>query len=350
MKSHSNLNFSSTLCSWYLKNKRDLPWRSSKNPYNVWLSEIILQQTRVEQGMPYYFRFIELFPTVYDLAKAPEETVLRAWQGLGYYSRARNLRKCAQMVVEKFHGEFPGNYQSLLSLPGIGPYTAAAIASICFGQQKAVVDGNVIRVITRLFAIDEDATTGTTQKIIQERADSLLENETPGNHNQAMMELGSLICKPKNPDCPNCPVSDYCESKLDGKAESRPLKLKKTKVKDRVINYFAYIDSNDMLLVKKRTNKKDIWFGMYDFPEEAVDKTNVVAEPHLLEGKEMVQFQLKDHKLSHQTIKTNLWLIACKEVPLSNDYSRVSLKDFLELPKPKLISDCLALINDQMHK
>ena len=205
-------SFQQELSSWFQDFRRDLPWRKSKNPYHIWISEIILQQTRVEQGLPYYLRFVAQFPTVSSLASANLDDVLKTWEGLGYYSRARNLHKGAAYVVANFRGNVPSTYDSLLSIPGVGPYTAAAIASIAFGVPSAVVDGNVIRVLSRLFCFEEDVSKASSKRWIQEAATFLLNEQQPGNHNEAMMELGATICTPHHPRCTSCPVSTYCSS------------------------------------------------------------------------------------------------------------------------------------------
>jgi A/G-specific adenine glycosylase len=203
-------NFSQTIISWYQINKRDLPWRDTTNPYYIWLSEIILQQTRVDQGLPYYIKFVAAFPTVEDLAKASQDEVLRLWQGLGYYSRGRNLHFTANQVVKDFGGVFPSNYDDLLKLKGVGNYTAAAIASFCWNQKKAVVDGNVYRVLARYFGIESDISLTNTQKNFQNLANELLNSKKPGLHNQAIMEFGALQCVPKQPNCMSCPLQSTC--------------------------------------------------------------------------------------------------------------------------------------------
>ena len=223
----------------YQKIKRDLPWRSGKDPYFIWISEIVLQQTRVDQGTPYYLALTERFPTVTDLAKANEEEVLKYWQGLGYYSRARNLHAAAKQVVDQFNGEFPSDHKTLLSLKGIGPYTAAAISSICNNEAVATVDGNVHRVLSRIFGIEDPIDTTAGKKKFQQLASEMLDRTDPGTHNQAMMEFGALVCTPKKPSCSSCPIMNDCVALIEGKVFNLPFKEKKLTKRDR---YFYYID------------------------------------------------------------------------------------------------------------
>lgn len=255
------------LKDWYFNNHRLLPWRETKNPYKIWLSEVILQQTRVQQGLAYYHEFIRAFPTVFSLAKADEQEVLKLWQGLGYYSRARNLHHTAKQVVEDYGGAFPDSYAGLLKLKGVGPYTAAAIASFAFNERVAVVDGNVYRVLSRLFndSTPIDSTQG--KKNFQVLADSLLPQESSDIHNQAMMELGALVCTPQSPQCTNCPIESRCHAFMRHNPTDLPVKSKKTKVEHRDIHYVVSQKSGHLLL-RKRT-AKGIWQNLYDFPESS---------------------------------------------------------------------------------
>ncbi|RZL34004.1 MAG: A/G-specific adenine glycosylase, partial [Pedobacter sp.] len=259
------MNFSKQLTKWYLQNKRDLPWRKTQNPYLIWLSEIMLQQTRVAQGLPYYNAFILAFPTVFDLANASEEQVLKLWQGLGYYSRARNMHKTAQIVANDFKGIFPDNNKDLLKLKGVGDYTAAAIASFSFGEKIPVVDGNVFRVLSRVFDIETDISNACAKKEFQELALELMNNENPALFNQAIMEFGALQCVPKNPDCENCIFNTACLALKNDKVGSLPYKSKKTKVVDRFFNYLIFEDEQNKTIVQKRT-EKGIWHNLYEFP------------------------------------------------------------------------------------
>lgn len=225
--------FAKKLIDWYLDNKRDLPWRGTKNPYNIWLSEIILQQTRVAQGTPYYFAFIETFPEVTALANAPQEQVLKLWQGLGYYSRARNLHTAAKYIVESCDGVFPDTYKGLLSLKGVGDYTASAIGSICFDLPTAVVDGNVYRVLSRIFGVETPINSSQGMKEFKALAQALLDESRPGTHNQAVMEFGARYCVPQNPNCDACIFNNRCDAYKNKKVALLPVKLKKLKVKKR---------------------------------------------------------------------------------------------------------------------
>lgn len=258
-----SFDFAERLIQWYKQNKRDLPWRDTNNPYFIWLSEVILQQTRVNQGLPYYLKFIETFPTVQDMAAAEEQKVLRLWQGLGYYSRARNMYHSAKMVVEKWNGNFPASYKEILQLKGVGNYTAAAIASFAFGEDVAVVDGNVFRVLARIFGIEEDIGSHKGQKIFNELANTLLPRGKSAVYNQAIMEFGAMYCKPSSPDCPHCIFADKCLAFAEKKQEILPVKIKKIKTKYRNFNYLVFEFENKLMM--KMRKEGDIWQGLYDF-------------------------------------------------------------------------------------
>jgi A/G-specific adenine glycosylase len=265
MKKKANtLLFSHKISEWYLGNMRDLPWRTSPTPYKIWLSEVILQQTRISQGLSYYHSFIDKYPTVNKLAMASEEEVLKRWQGLGYYSRARNMLAAAKQIVNEYNGKIPGNYSELIKIKGIGEYTAAAIASIAFNIPIATVDGNVNRVIARYFGISEAINSTIGKKTIKEKANNIINPQSPGTHNQALMELGALVCKPQNPDCHNCPLHPGCFAFKKGLTGSLPQKIRRSTKKERYIYYFV-IGNEEHLVLSKRTNN-DIWKNMYDFP------------------------------------------------------------------------------------
>ncbi len=257
--------FTQLLMQWCKTHRRDLPWKGEKDPYLIWLSEIILQQTRVEQGWPYFERFKRVFPSIHDLARAPEDKVMKLWQGLGYYSRARNLHATARYISSELNGDFPNTYPEILSLKGVGPYTAAAIASFAYGLPHAVVDGNVYRVLSRYFDIDTpiDSTEGKAR--FKELAQSLLDVRQPGVYNQAVMDFGATVCLPVKPNCTSCPMHKSCKALRLKKVTQLPVKSKKLVRKERHFNYLVIFDKNGQTLVNKR-QQKDIWRNLYEFP------------------------------------------------------------------------------------
>jgi len=337
------MKFSKTLVSWYLQNKRDLPWRNTTNPYFIWLSEIILQQTRVNQGLAYYLTFIKNFPTVVDLASADEEKVLKLWQGLGYYSRARNLHTSAKYIVNELKGVFPSDYKSLLKLKGVGDYTASAIASICFGKPTAVVDGNVYRVLARYFGINTPINSTAGIKEFKKLAQELIDVSNPANHNQAIMEFGARMCKPQNPDCSMCPLNDSCVALQKKEIKKLPIKDRKIKVRKRYFNYLVVITSNKETILRKREGK-GIWQNLYEFPliesKAVIDETDLVnhKEFNKLFGSSKLsirQFNKKliVHKLSHQHINTQFWIVKIN----SNDSATIKWTAIKNFPVPILI-------------
>jgi A/G-specific adenine glycosylase len=313
------MDFSNTLLQWYLQNKRDLPWRNTLNPYPIWLSEIMLQQTRVAQGLPYFNAFIEAFPTVHDLAKADEEQVLKLWQGLGYYSRARNLHKTAQIVAFELNGSFPNNYNDILKLKGIGEYTAAAIASFAFKEAVPVVDGNVFRVLSRYFDIETDIASSGAKKEFIALAKELMPNDNPDLFNQAIMEFGALQCVPKNPICEVCVFNNNCSALQKQKVDQLPIKTKKTKVTNRFFNYLVFLDSKNKTIINKRT-EKGIWHNMYEFPmietEKEIDFKTVSAlihnrfKEHTIINIDLYNKEQIIHKLSHQKLHINFYKVS----------------------------------------
>lgn len=316
------MNFSNSLLHWYLQNKRDLPWRNTVNPYPIWLSEIMLQQTRVAQGLPYFLTFFNTFPTVFDLANASEEQVLKLWQGLGYYSRARNMHKTAQIIAFEHNGVFPNNYNDLLQLKGIGTYTAAAIASFAFNEAVPVVDGNVFRVLSRYFAVETDISSATAKKEFSELANELMPNDNAALFNQAIMEFGALQCIPKNPDCGNCIFNTSCAALQLKKVEFFPIKTKKTKVTNRFFNYLIFKDKYGNTIINKRT-EKGIWHNLYEFPlietDENVDYNEIlklINEKH--SDKNIISVSSYNdqpiiHKLSHQKLHINFYEITISD-------------------------------------
>ena len=258
------LYFRERLLNWARGIDRPMPWKGEKDPYLIWLSEIILQQTRVEQGRPYFERFKARYPTVEELADAPEDEVMKLWEGLGYYSRARNLHAAAKTVAATFGGRFPADHAKLLSLPGVGPYTAAAIASFAFALPFAVVDGNVFRILSRVLGIDTPIDTTAGKKQFSQIARELLDQDAPGRYNQAIMDFGALQCVPRNPDCENCPFADRCVARCTGRIAELPVKEKKLVKRDRYFHYFIPEWSGNVI-IRKRT-EKDIWRNLYEFP------------------------------------------------------------------------------------
>lgn len=252
------------LGDWYQTNKRDLPWRRTSDPYRVWISEIMLQQTRVAAAIPYYERFLARFPDVAALAAASDDDLLKAWAGLGYYSRARNVRAAAQMIVA--NGAFPDSYDAIIALPGIGPYTAAAVASICFGLPHAVLDGNVMRVLARLTQEEGDIQSSSTRQRLQQSAQDLLDVTNPSNHNQAMMELGAVVCIPREPKCKICPVSKDCRAHYSGLAAELPIKLRRAEIR-RVRRTLLVVIRNGNILLWQREQDAAMLGGFYELPE-----------------------------------------------------------------------------------
>ncbi|WP_445748688.1 A/G-specific adenine glycosylase [Polaribacter sp.] len=339
--------FSEILIFWYLKNNRDLPWRKTKNPYFIWLSEIMLQQTRVAQGMSYYLKFTENYPTVSELANASETEVLKMWQGLGYYSRARNLHFTAKYISNELNGKFPSTFKEIIALKGIGDYTASAIASICFNENTAVVDGNVYRVLARYFGIQTPINAVAGIKEFKELAQSLLDKTQPGTYNQAIMDFGALVCKPQNPLCNECPLSESCVALQKNLTKDLPVKEQKIKVKKRYFNYLVVITNDDKTILTQR-NDKGIWQGLYQFP--LIETDTKINEKELITSKEFIDlfpeettislFNPKEiiHKLSHQHLYTNFWIVETA----SNQNAKIPWKTVQSFPVPVLIANFLA--------
>ena len=259
----SNFFFAETLLNWYQRHKRNLPWRETTDAYAIWLSEVILQQTRVAQGLPYYLKFIEAYPTVQYLAAAPEDEVLRLWQGLGYYSRARNMHFTAKQVVQEYNGQFPSSYHELQKLKGVGSYTAAAVASFAFKEKVAVLDGNVFRVLSRVFGISDDIAAPASRKVFQQLADSLIPEQAPDTFNQAIMEFGAIQCTPVMPDCMFCPLQTSCFAFNRGLVQELPVKSKAKAVRPRFFHYLVFEWQGSYFMRKRLAG--DIWQGLYDF-------------------------------------------------------------------------------------
>lgn len=341
--------FTSHIINWYQTNRRDLPWRNTKNPYFIWLSEIILQQTRVEQGMSYYLAFQEQYPTVFDLANAPEEDVLRLWQGLGYYSRARNLHFTAKKIAFEMNGIFPSTYEELKKLKGVGEYTAAAIASFCFGETKAVVDGNVFRVLARYFGIGTDIASNTGKKEFTALANDIIPQKKPALFNQAIMEFGALHCTPKSPNCLECGLAASCHAFSNKMVNQLPVKIKKVKVKQRHFIYLVY-QKDSQLLMRERVDK-DIWQGLNDFPLIEVDSTpnwedeNLLAKIKSYANSEGLNFKITPkiykHVLTHQRLFASFLIIDVKNQPNILNTRSLNLEEINAIPKPVLIDNFL---------
>lgn len=329
--------FHNLLIKWYLQNKRDLPWRKTTNPYPIWLSEIMLQQTRVAQGMPYFLSFMDAFPTVFDLAKADEEKVLKLWQGLGYYSRARNLHKTAQYIANDLNGVFPDSYKDLLQLKGVGDYTAAAIASFSYNEAVPVVDGNVFRVLARYFDIETDIAQASAKKEFAALAFELMPKDEPAIFNQAIMEFGALQCVPKNPDCVSCVFNESCAALQKKKVDQLPVKLKKLKVKNRYFNYIMLSDAEGKTLIQKRTTK-GIWYNLYEFPlietlqEEDFEFVSKAVQQEAFLSNPVISMRACQensivHKLSHQHLHIKFWKLKV-EGKVDNGISKEELKQY----------------------
>ncbi|MFK8036849.1 MAG: A/G-specific adenine glycosylase [Crocinitomicaceae bacterium] len=324
------------LQKWYHDNKRDLPWRKVNDPYFIWLSEIILQQTQVVQGLAYYEKFTKAYPSVAQLANSTEDHILKNWQGLGYYSRARNLHFAAQQVMSDYGGFFPSTYSEIIKLKGVGEYTAAAISSFAFSEPYAVVDGNVFRVLSRCFAISTPINTNQGKKEFFELAQNLLDHDNPGIHNQAMMELGALVCRPKNPKCEVCPIQFNCEGFKQKNIQNFPVKQKKIKIKDRFLNYLLITDG-DSILINKRKGK-GIWQGLYDFP--LIELTKEVDEIKNFDSVNIknaaLDISLK-HILSHQHLYVKFWIVKMKNLKQFSDFEVIKKNELEDFPLPQLI-------------
>jgi len=331
------------LIEWYQNNKRDLSIRKTHNPYKIWLSEVILQQTRMDQGIPYYDRFVKAFPNVKSLALADEKEVLRLWQGLGYYSRARNLHKTAKIISNDFDGVFPETSKELVLLPGVGPYTAAAIASFSYREVVAVVDGNVLRLMARLYAIEDDIRAVKTQNRIRELASQYIDKSRPDLYNHAIMDFGSMVCTPK-PDCEQCPLNTSCLSFLNGLQEQIPFKSPSKKQRHRYFTYLIF-KNHDTLAMKQRSTS-DIWANLYDFyllESDCLDEMHTIEDPALdeIEVKNVQQSTDYKHVLSHQIIHARFILIETAHLVKIPNLTYYSEEEILNLPKPVLIDNFL---------
>lgn len=337
------------IINWYFHNQRELPWRGTKDPYLIWISEIIMQQTRIQQGLPYYLRFVKRFPDIFHLAEAPIEDVLLIWQGLGYYSRARNMHEAAKNICNSYNGIFPTHSKDLLKLKGIGSYTAAAIASFCFGEKIPAIDGNVNRVIARIFDINEPVNTGKGITIIKKLAEEMLSNNEPGTFNQAMMDFGSAVCVPSTPHCPDCPVKPNCLSFENQTMAERPVKVKNQKIKLRYFIYVLFMNQNKTLIVQRIKN--DIWNSLFEFPlwefsEPATVDSLLKSERFKsivsgIDSAKMKIFTMPAHKLSHQTIYSQFVIIETDALPSLMGSAEVHLNELEHYAFPTLIINFL---------
>jgi A/G-specific adenine glycosylase len=337
------------ILQWYKKNFRELPWRVTKDPYKIWLSEIILQQTQVAQGLPYYDRFVQKYPTVQALAAAEEEEVLKMWQGLGYYTRARNLQKTAGIIADEYHGVFPSEYPLLAALPGIGDYTASAILSFAYKLPFPVLDGNVFRLLSRLYDIHLPINEQKNRKVFMEILQQLIQGVDPLQFNNAIMELGAMICKPENPKCGECPVAFDCLALKNHTISQLPVKIKKAKKTIRHFNYLYITDERNFYLMRREGN--DIWKNMYQLPliesETQLDTLSLqLALPEILDIREplvITQQHLSKHLLTHQTIYATFWHIDLQKKPdfKEDGYIRVSLDNYTKYPIPVLVENFL---------
>ncbi len=340
------MDFASEIIEWYHLNKRDLPWRNTDDPYIIWLSEIIMQQTRVEQGTPYFNRFAEKYPTVFDFAAANEDEILNLWQGLGYYSRGRNMLHTAQTVMEEHAGYFPKSYDSLIKLKGIGEYTAAAIASFAANEPKAVVDGNVFRLLARYFGIDLPINSGKGKKVFTDLANQLIDKGNAGTYNQAAMEFGSIVCKPRNPDCEVCPLRPGCDAYRTNRINELPVKLKIQKIRERYFNYIV-ARNNKGILVNKRAGN-DIWQNLYELPlfetEMRTEAGILICQENFVKafGTKVIIRSVGSpvkHILSHQRLFATFIEIEnfSEQFTLENGWFYVTTDDLEGLAQPKLI-------------
>jgi A/G-specific adenine glycosylase len=335
-------DFNLLIIKWYRQNKRNLPWRITKDPYKIWLSEVILQQTKVSQGLDYYVKFCNNYPTVFDLAKANEQNILSDWQGLGYYSRARNLHNAAKNIVSEHQGEFPKDYAKILRLKGVGEYTAAAIVSFAYDLPYAVVDGNVFRVLSRIFDISIPIDSSEGKKAFYELANTLLNKSNPSEHNQAIMEFGALQCTPTNPNCEVCPFYDRCLALRNNTIPMRPLKTTKTKIRKRYF-HFLHLEDESEIVIQQRT-EKDIWQNMYQFPliELSHDDTIENMRLELERNHNILISSYKTgikHILSHQHLHTTVWRIHVipEHIRQNSNYKVILKKDLVNYPIPRII-------------
>ena len=343
------LSVTKRLLSWYDADIRELPWKATRDPYKIWLSEIILQQTRVQQGTPYYLRFVDRFPNVTSLASAQLDEILKLWEGLGYYSRARNLHAAAKQVVDDHNGEFPSNYTSLLELKGVGEYTAAAIASFAYDEPVAVVDGNVFRFLSRLFGEGLPIDSAAGKKRFKELATSILNKEKVAAHNQAIMDFGALVCLPRNPKCDECPFETDCVAKNDGRIELLPFKAKRIRKRERDFHYYIITDGRRVVIDQR--SEKDIWNGLYQFPLLETDAIKEQQKAALQPADRLIRDVMKNaiskvtypgykQVLSHQNINARFTVMRMKDLSLIKrgvGWRIIHKEDLFKFAYPRII-------------
>lgn len=347
------MDFKNIISVWYKQNKRELPWRETSDPYHIWVSEVILQQTRVIQGIGYYHRFIENFPTIFDLAQAHEDSVMKVWQGLGYYTRARNLHKGAKAIVKEYGGVMPNSYEELIKIKGIGPYSAGAIASFAFRKPVPAIDGNVYRIISRIFGVFSSSETANGKREFQSIVQDLMDKENPDSFNQALLDFGALQCVPRSPNCSECPFAQHCYALSNNLIDSLPVKAKKIIPRNR---YFTYvlIKFRDMTYITKRKSK-DIWHSLYEFPlietMNLPDESDIDSLPgwkKLFNDKNSYSIvyvsPVVKHQLSHQTIFTRFVVVQIKTPTkkMEREFLKVPTQDISDYSVPRLIDNFLA--------
>ena len=333
-------NFSLVLIKWYNLNKRNLPWRNTVDPYKIWISEIILQQTRVEQGLPYYNKFILNFPNIIKLSQAKEDKVLKLWQGLGYYSRARNLHFTSKYITDKLNGEFPKNYDGLIKLKGVGKYTASAISSFAYNEKKAVLDGNVFRVLSRYFGVFDPIDSTLGLKLFEEISFKNLPIKNIDTYNQSIMEFGALQCKPASPNCELCPLNFNCWAFLNNKISSLPVKNKKIIKKERFFN-FIVLANEKFVFIEKRI-KNDIWKNLYQFPLFEDSDLNFKPAKDLVKNGVLLKKTKIKHILTHQRLNVVFWHYNVNKLEKNKKYKTIEIKKIDQYPVPKIVENYIA--------
>ena len=340
-------SFSKIALDWFEENQRTLPWRGETDPYKIWVSEIILQQTRVNQGWEYYLNFINRFPNLKSLAQAPLQDALQLWQGLGYYSRVCNMHAAAQQIMQKHQGVFPQDYSDIRNLKGIGNYTAAAIASIAFQQPYPAVDGNVLRVISRIFGIYDDISQPKTVHKITKICDKLMDKKNPGTFNQALMELGAMQCTPKNPKCETCPFTNSCVALENEEVNLLPFKSLKIKIRERYFHYFIFLKDSKTIIEQRTEN--DIWKNLYQFPmietQNACTEMEAIAKADQRQVFDRRGVFLKEvnHKLTHQHLTIRFYVIKDYLPELQDNQLIVSAEDLVKFPFPVILKEIVIL-------